>query len=224
MHTKVFESTPIKIETGTLEVLKWFALVLMLGDHINTALFNRQLPVIFEAARVVFPIFAVIFAYNLQRPGIDSTVVVTRLLIFAVISQPFHAYTFGHWLPLNVLFTLAAGAGCMLALDTKQYVLAVALFFGAGLFVDYSFPGIALVMSASLFFRVPNAGTALGLVLCVAGLAWINGNYWALASLPLILLAMQFRWNIKRHPRAFYILYPAHLALLAALVTYATAR
>lgn len=218
MHTKVFESTPIKIETGTLEVLKWFALVLMLGDHVNTALFNRELPVIFELARVVFPIFAVIFAYNLQRPGIDHQVVLTRLLIFAVISQPFHAYAFGHWIPLNVLFTLAAGAGVMLALDTKQYLLAFALFFGAGLFVDYSFPGIALVMAASMYYRDRNAATGLGVLLCIAALAWINGNYWALASIPIMKLAMQGRWKLKRHPRAFYLLYPAHLALIALLV------
>ena len=54
---------------GTIEGLKWLALVLMTGDHVNKYLFNATLPVLFEAGRIALPLFVFVLAYNLARPG-----------------------------------------------------------------------------------------------------------------------------------------------------------
>jgi TraX protein. len=50
------------------EAIKWIALVLMLGDHVNKYLFNESLPFLYEAGRTVMPMFCVVLAYNLARP------------------------------------------------------------------------------------------------------------------------------------------------------------
>jgi len=59
----------LRIPDGTVEALKWLALVLMTGDHVNKYLFNATLPVLFEAGRVALPLFVFVLAYNLARPG-----------------------------------------------------------------------------------------------------------------------------------------------------------
>ena len=41
--------------SGMLEALKWLALILMVGDHVNTTLFDRPLPVLGEVSCIVFP-------------------------------------------------------------------------------------------------------------------------------------------------------------------------
>ena len=46
----------LRIPDGTVEALKWLALVLATGDHVNKYLFNATLPVLFEAGRVALPL------------------------------------------------------------------------------------------------------------------------------------------------------------------------
>ncbi|MCB2035736.1 MAG: hypothetical protein KDF56_02300 [Ottowia sp.] len=42
---------------GTVEALKWFALLLMTGDHVNKYLFNGTIDWLFDAGRLCLPIF-----------------------------------------------------------------------------------------------------------------------------------------------------------------------
>ena len=62
-------TTPLRVADGTLEALKWLALVLMALDHTNKFLFKEKLPVLFEMGRLAMPTFAFVLAYNLTRPG-----------------------------------------------------------------------------------------------------------------------------------------------------------
>nr|WEG85486.1 trbP [Escherichia coli] len=57
------------IADGTIEALKWLALLAMTGDHVNKYLFNGTLPYLFEAGRLALPLFVFVLAYNLARPG-----------------------------------------------------------------------------------------------------------------------------------------------------------
>ena len=52
--------------SGGRELLKWVALLLMTGDHINTILFHGSAPWLGHAGRVVFPIFAFVLAWNIE--------------------------------------------------------------------------------------------------------------------------------------------------------------
>lgn len=59
----------VVIADGSLEALKWLALVLMTLDHINKYLFHEQIGWMFAAGRLVMPIFSFVLAYNLARPS-----------------------------------------------------------------------------------------------------------------------------------------------------------
>ena len=62
----------LTLTNGGAESLKWLALLLMVGDHLNKYLFNGTLPVLFEAGRICAPLFALVFAWNLARPGVAA--------------------------------------------------------------------------------------------------------------------------------------------------------
>jgi len=44
---------------GTIEAMKWLALLSITGDHVNKYLFNGTLPFLFEIARLAMPLFIV---------------------------------------------------------------------------------------------------------------------------------------------------------------------
>lgn len=214
---RVLRGHPV-IASGALEFLKWFAVLLMFGDHVNAAFFGRQLPVLSEVARIVFPIFAMILGYNLARPAASKGRALRRLLLVASIAQPFHAIAFGQLLPLNVLFTFAAAVASLLLWEKNQVLFAAAVLVLSGLFVDYSWPGVALVIGAYWFTRSPAVFPAAIALASLLGLQWINGTQYALWAVPVLLLARLGDWRIPRSPRAFYVIYPAHLAVIAAIL------
>lgn len=200
------------------ELLKWVALLLMTGDHVNKVLLHGSQPWLTEAARVVFPIFAVVLAFNLAArlgPAVARRAMI-RMLAAAALVQPFHALAFGYFLPLNVLFTLALGVYVCTA---PRWLGAVAWVVG-GLFVDYQWFGVGVVVAgwfcvAGYWYRDWVRYGAV--VAAVASLAAINGNWWALAALPLLWLLRTYEGQVPRWRWTFYGYYVAHLVLLAAL-------
>ncbi len=44
-----------------VELIKWVALILMIGDHINKYLLNDTIPILYNAGRVVMPLFFALF-------------------------------------------------------------------------------------------------------------------------------------------------------------------
>lgn len=205
----------LSFSSGALESLKWFALLLMTGDHLNTVLYHGALPLISEAARVCFPVFAFVLVYNLLRPGIDARRAMVRLCLFGAIAQPWHALAFGYMVPLNVLFTLALG---VFVCTTRNRWLMVLGFFVGGLFVDYQWAGLLVLIAAFEVLTSGRRGRALVLVALVLSSLWfVNGNFYALLALPMIVLASRITWTLPRSPWAFYVYYPAHLAVLAAI-------
>lgn len=93
------------------------------------------------------------------------------------------------------------------------------LFLVAGLLVDYSWPGVGLLVSGFYLAKLRSVPAWLATSVCVVvALVWINGNYYAIWALPVLWLATKVDLSVPRSPWAFYTLYPAHMALLAALV------
>jgi len=199
------------------EVLKWLALVLMTGDHINKVLLQDGLPWLTDVARVVFPIFAMVLAYNLvQHPDPQAARrSLLRLLVVAVLVQPFHAWAFGYWVPLNVLFSLALGVYCCTEAN-RPLALAAAL--AGGLVVDYGWCGPAIMLSTMAVLRSGGRWwTWVCLLVSVAGLYAINGNLYALAAFPLVWMLGTLPGRVPRWRWAFLGYYCAHLAVLVAL-------
>ncbi|MFL6662974.1 MAG: TraX family protein [Rhizobacter sp.] len=206
---------------GTIEALKWLALALMVLDHVNTFLYQRSLPGAFQAGRLVFPIFAFVLACNLARPdalqrGVHQRVM-ARLALFAVLATPAHWMLVGHWWPLNILVTLLAGTIVVWGLergDAAGGACAVAAFVVGGLVGDYLYPGVAMIVAAWSYCRQPSPGKLMLWILFTASLVMVNFNLWALAAVPVILLATRVELRVPRLRWLFYALYPIHLTVL----------
>ena len=211
----------VLLTSGGREVLKWLALVLMTGDHANKAL-HLGMPILSDLSRVVFPIFAIVLAYNMRHASADSRrQSMKRLLIFALIAQPLHVMCFGDPLTLNVLFTLLLGAFVLYSGTPILSLLAVLTF---GWFVDYGPVGVAVVVTAGLVFQGgAHARLLLALAASVALLFLFNGNFYSLASLPLVAILGQLPVSVPRWRWTFLGYYVFHLASLACLA-FSTAR
>lgn len=211
------------------ELLKWLALVLMTGDHAAKVFTGGYIPVVSELGRVAFPLFALVMAYNMAQPGADAARTLRRLLLWALIAQPVHAWAFGSFLPLNVLWTFALAAACLALHQRGRTVWAVLVFAVGGLFVDYQWAGVGMVIAWWSFYRMDpynrdwHAPGSRPMLVCTVlalltflPLCMFNGNAWALLAIPLLQIA-RWHWPVPRTRWAFYVYYVGHLALFAAL-------
>ena len=217
----------LELANGSLETLKWLALLLMFGDHINKYLLQDAVPALFDAGRVVMPIFAVVLGYNLARPGTLASGVYPRALarltiVSAVSSVPFIALGglgWGWW-PLNVMAALDLVVAALWLFElggAARVSSGVALLAIGGLFVEFWWAILTIAVAAWLYARRPR-WSALGLAaIGFAGLHLVNRNEWALAALPLIALASCVDLSVPRVRWAFYAFYPLHLAVIWAV-------
>lgn len=228
MPSKFFNFSPaIKIGNGGLELLKWFALILMTGDHVNKYLFNETLPYLFEAGRLAMPVFVFVLAYNLARPGALARGAyrrtMTRLAVFGAVAMPafvsLGSVVMG-WFPLNILFTLFTITAVTALLDAARpktwprLAGAAVLFLLGGAVVEFWWPAVAFGVAVWWFCRTPSwLALVMALTACTA-LFWINGNLWALAAFPVIAMASQVNLRLPRLRWFFYAYYPVHLVAL----------
>jgi TraX protein len=229
-HTAHTTTHSPPIEDPTLQALKWFALVLMLLDHVNKYLFAESWSVVPELSRCVAPIFATVLGLNLSRPwalhkGAHARTA-ARLLVFGLLATPASAALQGAW-PLNILFTLLAGTLVVVALqhNTATHLAAGGIVcIAAGFGTDYGVVGVATVVTAFACGQRASLGRVLAWVATVAAYVFVNGNVWALLAVPL-LLAAPFVHGLKlpQHQQArwfFYAAYPLHLMVVWGLVSW----
>ena len=221
-HSKDRDLFPaLSIPDGSIEALKWLALLCMTADHVNKYLFNGTLPYLFEAGRLALPLFVFVLAYNLARPGVFERGAYPRTMkrlaiVGAVASVPFIALggVIGGWWPLNVMFTLLSAAGMLYQVERGQNLAGIAVFVLAGAAVEFWWPALLLAAAVWWYCKRPSwAAASLGLLSC-ASLWFINGNLWALAAVPLVIGAAGVDLRIPRLRWAFYAYYPLHLAAL----------
>ena len=217
----------LQLADGTVEALKWLALLLMTGDHVNKYLFNETLPYLFEAGRLAMPLFVVVLAYNLARPGTVENGAyrrtALRLFLFGVMATPpfiaLGGLLYGGY-PLNILFTLLvitlATEACDRAAQGRPlfWGLALLVVVVGGAWVEFWWPAVLLGLCVGWYVRRPNLLAAVGAVLALAALTPINGNAWALAALPVLLAARWVRPDLPRWRWLFYAYYPLHLLAL----------
>jgi hypothetical protein len=207
---------------GTVEALKWLALVLMTGDHVNRFLFSGTLPYLFELGRLALPIFVFVLAYNLARPGqLEQGTyprTMKRLAVFgALASVPFIALgdlLHAGWWPLNILFTLLLLTTTLYLVERNDLLAAGVLFLVGGSLVEYGWLGLSLGLAVWTYCKQPSLPAAAVALLACAGLWLTNGNLWALACVPLILAATRLNLPVPRLRWAFYAYYPLHLGLI----------
>jgi hypothetical protein len=209
------------ISDGSLEALKWVGLVLMAGDHVNKYLLDEASPALYALGRMVMPLFGFVLMAHLARPGaLEGGVhlrVMQRLAIFALLATPAFVHLVGGW-PLNILATLFLATLVVWLLERggrAQRCAALIAFLIGGALVEFWWPALLCCLGGWAFLRRPSKFRLLLWALATASLALINGNFAALAALPLIWGASRVDLPIPRLRWVFYAFYPAHLSLIA---------
>lgn len=216
--------SPTTMQEGALQTLKWLALLAMTADHLNKYLLDHRYPWLFDFGRLAMPLFAALLGWNLARPqalacGVYLRVA-KRLALAGLIATPPYLALGGAiaagW-PLNAMATLLVATGILYGLDRATPVsrtAALVLFVVGGALGEFWWPALLVTIGVWRCRRgksVPGAALAL---LGLAGLCWINGNLWALASLPLAAGVACLNPSLPRWRGLFYGYYPAHLAAL----------
>lgn len=214
----------LRIESGTLEALKWIGLVLMTVDHVNKYLLHDAVPTMFAAGRLALPIFSFVLAYNLARPTSLAKGAygrsARRLAIAGVLaSVPFIGLggLVWEWWPLNILFMLLVSIGVLYLVERGGVIriaAAVLLFVAGGAMVEFWWPAIVMTLAAWRYIRRPAWTSLLLWVAATTSLYVINRNLWALAAFPLIFMAPQVSVTMPRMRHVFYVFYPLHLLVL----------
>jgi len=215
---------PLVIASGTLEAMKWLALVLMTLDHVNKYLFDHTVPALFALGRIAMPLFVFVLAYNLARTGVSGRGIyrrtATRLALYGALACiPFIALgkVHGGWWPLNIMFTLLVATIVIGLIEHGGRLCttaAVVVFLVGGGLVEYWWFAVGLAIVCWRYCRRPSLSRAMALAGCIGALWLVNRNPWAFAALPLILMAPHVGLPVKRFPRLFYAYYPVHLAVL----------
>lgn len=213
-----------EIANGTIEALKWLALVLMIGDHINKYLLNDTVAWLYDAGRMAMPLFMFVLAYNLARPGaLESGAycrAMIRLAVFGALASPAFLVLGGlvnGWWPLNILFTLfvLTAALRLLEMGRLQGYLAAGLVFAlGGSLVEFWWPALAFGVAIWSYTKQPSMPALILAFSSCAALGFINGNQWALASILILLIAPYVALPCPRLRWFFYAFYPAHLTLI----------
>lgn len=220
-QTFVFE-----FSAASIDVLKWLAVILMVVDHINKFVFKEAVPSMFALGRVAVPLFVFVLGYNLARPGaLQAGVykrVFFRLAAFGALSVVPHALMntlIGGWWPVNIMFTLAVSVlvAWLLEKGGPVSVMGASLVFVfGGALVEFWWPAIAACLFVWAYFKTPSIVYAAGFVASLLALTFVNGNFWALMALPVILVARSWRWPLPRLKWFFYGFYPLHFLLIWA--------
>jgi hypothetical protein len=192
----------------------------MAADHVNKFLFNETLPGVYQLGRLSMPLFAFVLAYNLARPNALASDAfgrtLKRLIVAGLAATPAFVALVGWW-PLNIMFMLALATAILWLLElrtTGTRVAAGGMFVMAGALVEFWWPALALCVTAYWFCKHPTWSRAIGVVAACAALAVINGNQWALASIPAVWLLSRVGVALPRARLFFYAFYPAHLMVL----------
>lgn len=212
--------TPLAFSDASLNAAKWLALVLMVIDHSNKYLLGGSVHWMYALGRVSMPLFAFTLGYNLARPGMLAQGgyrrIALRLTVFGLLATaPFiviNKLSYG-W-PLNMMFTLLFAVITAWLLDTGRQVQSIAawlVFAWAGALGEYWWPAIGMCLCVWAYQRKPSGELVIGFLACLLLLWFVNGNFWALASLPVLALLRYVPFALPRAQWTFYAIYPLHL-------------
>lgn len=213
------------VMSGTIEAIKWLALVLMTMDHVNRYLFNDHLPWFSELSRMAMPLFAFVLAYNLARPcALERGVYVRmmwRLLVIGVVAEPFYWYLNGadrlDNISLNVMFTLLLATAVMYLVakgGNLRFIVAISIFTVGGMLVSYLWFAPLFCFAAFWFCKQPSRWSLGAMFGAGAALYFANLNFWALGAMVIILAAPLVNVQVDRMRNVFYAYYPVHLAAI----------
>lgn len=216
---------------GQLEALKWIALASMFVDHFGRHLLGwPQQSWVFAAGRIAFPLFALVLALNLARPGDRSARAArtfARLAIACAVSVLPSIWARGEPGLVNVFGTLALGTAVCWLIATPGHVAWRAalclLIAGVSRYVEFDLPGVFLIPAIYLWrTEGPREGAFAAVLFAAVGI--LNGSFGGaggfagtLLALPLAIAVAHLPVTAPRLRWLFYAVYPLHLGLIGAL-------
>jgi hypothetical protein len=214
----------LAVSDGTLEAVKWLALLIMVADHTNKYLLHDVSHTLFNCGRVAMPLFVFVLAYNLARPGSykSGTHIRTmkRLAIFGILATPAFIALGGllaGWWPLNILFALLSMTAIIYFLEQHTisgYIIACAVFIVGGSSVEFWWPALAFGIAIWWYCKTPRITPLIIAVVALVSLRIINGNYWVIAAIPILFASAAVNIPAPRYKWVFYYFYPIHLSML----------
>jgi len=222
------EPTPSAAEQAHdgLETAKLAAIALMIVNHVGLALPEPWPAIGHLCGRPCLALYAIVLGARLaSRPAGRAGRAAVRLLVWGAVAQvPYLLLVGGVALRLDVLFTLALGAGGVWLMQSGRAWALIPLGAVAALANPWLDGGglgaAAVVASAALVQRDRPVAGALAAAACVAAsntIAAPDRPFAALAvfAAPALLMAARRLPPPPRLPGwAFYGFYPAHLALI----------
>lgn len=217
---------PVRIADGTLEAIKWLGLLLMTGDHINKYALHESARALFDAGRLVMPMFGFVLSYNLARVAAAARGLygrmLRRILVVGALSSPAFVALGGllwGWWPLNIFFELGGTVAVVWCWQTEKLwwrVAAAVTFILVGSSVEFWWPALGMNLCFVRFFHTGRyRWFALAGLLC-STLMIVNSNEWALAAFPVLWALSKVELPVRRVRWAFYAYYPALLYGLLA--------
>jgi len=214
----------IVVSDGTLEAIKWLALVLMVADHTNKYLLHDASHLLFNGGRIAMPLFVFVLAYNLARPDAYKRGVISRtmkrLALFGLLATPPFIALGGllaGWWPLNILFALLSMTAIIYFLEQQTIsgtLIACAVFIVGGSSVEFWWPVLAFGIALWWYCKTPHIAPLMIALVALLLLRIINGNYWAFSALPILIASTALKIPAPRYQLLFYYFYPLHLTLL----------
>jgi hypothetical protein len=223
---------PFGFTDGQIETLKWIALLSMFIDHFGRLWFTYGVDTwVFALGRIAFPLFAFVLAVNLARDGARAeraARVTRRLAIWCVVAVLPSIWARGEPMLVNVLGTLALGAAlCWLIVSAGRIALRLAgcvVIVAASWYVEFGAAGVLLIPAIYLWCTERQREAAVLAVLMFLLTGWLNALFGGAPAMLGTLACVPIAWVVRQLPvvaprlqLAFYIVYPAHLALIGAM-------
>lgn len=230
----------IKRRSNSLTLIKILALLSMTIDHCGIffhKIMTMEIYFIFrDIGRFAFPAFAFLLVVNFIYNTLDKKQYLKRLLIFAVISQPFFYLLQNNYLFLNVFFTLYLGMlGIYIYENSKQWLLFyVFLIWVLFHYVDIDYGSSGLLFIAFLYIAhdaiisfYSNKGLKtflylyFSLIIFFLFLVTLSVGFEYITLLGFVVLTILFLSKIgivfRINKYLYYLYYPAHLTILKLL-------
>jgi len=235
IQSEAIKPNRLNISNDSLELLKWIALVLMTGDHVNKFLLSSSNVVLFSLGRTVLPIFIFVLAYNMARDGmmlkggyISS---IRRMILFGILASPAFMLLDAHvvlvyeekelWWGLNILFTMALLTWCLFSFEKGEKAprwlwVGWLSFWIGGLFIEFWWAGLGLGIAIWRYYKSESYSRIIPvLIFSLLFLLVVNqGNSSFLIAFILIFLVSKSSINFPRMKWFFYFYYPFHLAVI----------
>jgi hypothetical protein len=227
-HSLLGNLAPSSASEDGLDAAKIAAIFLMTVNHVLLAFPDWRVWG-YLIGRPCVPIFAFVIVARLANGPPDRGVrMLVRLIFWGIVAQVPYYPLFGAFPPhLNILFTLATGAGLIhLARHGPQLLLAPAVL--AVALADHYLDGGSLtpisMLSGFLLFSRSNVAAISLLAAGVSLENMLGPLHWVavaptLAAVPIVLASPRLIPVMPRQPGViFYIFYPAHLLVIWLLL------